>query len=256
MGVLRDSVSKYPFVSPVVDAIHLFEEWESKRDPVQFFNAIVQGQDKGKMLVDRFKEVKQFADDQMDRYKEFLRYIDNNKENFDFLPDSKKTSAEKFKELVGDETPFERMPSYNKLKKEIETALNEIKKGLCAEITTNYEKAYADLKGVCKENGVPEDILPNLQSTITSKTNTDNLYALKDNRSTDEFYTQWVKVILDKKNPNGGGNQTGKKTASITLNTRTRQKLTNEKEVDNYLAELKQQLMKHINDNEDVMVIK
>ena len=30
----------------------------------------------------------------------------------------------------------------------------------------------------------------------------------------------------------------------------------NEKEVDDYLAQLKQQLMKHINDNEDVMVIK
>lgn len=256
MGKVRDDVSKYPFVSPVVEAVRLFEEWESKRDPIQFFNAIIQGEDKGKELVDRYKEIKQFADDQLPRYVEFLRYIDNNKENFNFLSDEKKHSAEKFKELVSDETPFERMPSYNKLKKEIEAALNEIKKGLCAEIAANYEKAYTDLQGVCKENGVPESILPNLQSTITSKTNTDNLYALKDNRSTDEFYTQWVKVILDKKNPNGDGNKTGKKTASITLNTRTRQKLTNESEVDDYLAQLKQQLMKHINDNEDVMVIK
>ena len=256
MGKVRDDVSKYPFVSPVVEAVRLFEEWESKRDPIQFFNAIIQGEDKGKELVDRYKEIKQFADDQLPRYVEFLRYIDNNKENFNFLPDEKKPSAEKFKELVSDETPFERMPSYNKLKKEIEAALNEIKKGLCAEIAANYEKAYTDLQGVCKENGVPESILPNLQSTITSKTNTDNLYALKDNRSTDEFYTQWVKVILDKKNPNDDGNKIGKKTASITLNTRTRQKLTNESEVDDYLAQLKQQLMKHINDNEDVMVIK
>lgn len=256
MGKLRDEVSKYPFASPVVEAIHLFEEWEAKRDPIQFFNAIVQGQDKGKALVDRYKEVKQFADDQLSRYVEFLQYIAGNKENFNFLPDDKKQAAERFKELVTDETPFERMPSYTKLKREIEAALKEIKNGLCAEITANYEKAHADLKGVCKENGVAEDILPNLQSTITAKTNTDNLYALKDNRSTDEFYTHWVKVILDKKDPNDGGNQPGKKTASITLNTRTQHKLTNEEEVDDYLAQLKQQLMKHINDNEDVMVIK
>lgn len=253
---VRDIVSKYPFAAPLAEAVHLFGEWESKRDQIQFFNAIIQGQDKGKELIDRYKEIKQFADDQLSRYIDFLRYIDNNKENFNFLPEEKKPSAENLKNLVSDDAPFERMASYNKLKKEIEAALNEIKKGLCAEITENYTKVYADLKEACKLNDVPETILPDLQSTISSKTGTDNLYALKDNRSTDEFYTQWVKVILDKKNPNGGGNQPGKKTASITLNTRTRQKLTNEKEVDDYLAQLKQQLMKHINDNEDIMVIK
>ena len=117
------------------------------------------------------------------------------------------------------------------------------------------EKLKVICKGVCKENGVPEDILPNLQSTITSKTNTDNPYALKDNRSTDEFYTYWVNEILSHK-PDGGDSKPTKNTAKISLNTRTQHKLTNEGDVDNYLAQLKQQLMKHINDNEDVMVIK
>lgn len=199
MGEVRDKVSRYPFVTPLVEVIHLFEEWEAKRDPIQFFNAIIQGQDKGKELVDRYKEIKQFADDQLSRYIDFLRYIENNKENFDFLPEDKKLSADNFKKLTTDDAPFERMPSYNKLKKEIESALNEIKKGLCAEITANYEKAFTDLQGVCKENGVQENILPDLQATIVSKTGTDNLYALKDNRSTDELYTYWVEEILSKK---------------------------------------------------------
>lgn len=255
MGVVRDKVSKYPFVTPIVDAIHLFEGWESKRDPIQFFNAIIEGQEEGKALVDRFKEIKQFSDDQLSRYVDILRYIDSNKENFNFLPDDKRPSAENLKKLVSDDAPFDRMPSYNKLKKEIESALNEIKKRLCAEITENYGKTYTALQGVCRENDVPESILPNLQATVSLKTNTDNLYALKDNRSTDEFYTHWVNEILSKK-PTPEDNTPTKKTANIALDTRTQHKLTNEKEVDDYLARLKQQLMKHINDNEDVMVIK
>ncbi len=257
IGLVKEKVSQYPFSASLGAASRLLEEWGQKREPAQFFNAIIQDQEKGKELFDRYKEIRQFSEDHLSRYRELLQFINNNKENFNFLPDEKKNVVEKLRELTDDEAPFERMPAYNKLKKEVESALSEIKKELCAEITTNYTKTYADLQDVCKVNGVPESILPDLQTTILLKTNTDNLYALKDNRLTDDFYTLWVNEILSRKpTPQGEKPSSARKTAKISLNTRTAQKLTNESEVDSYLAQLKLQLMKHINDNEDVMVVK
>ena len=159
-----------------------------------------------------------------------------------------------------------------KIKREIDNALNIVKKQFCDTIRANYTAAMEYLQTVAKENGCNASILPALDSVVTSKTNTSNLYALQSNCNADAFQSEWVERLMKtipqnptppQPNPNASGSEptptpqpSTKKTRRVELKTKTTKPLATEADVDNYLNTLRQQLMDIINGGEDVMITK
>ncbi len=264
--------SRYPFAGPLGDMLALFEKWNTERDNQKYFKLVVADSDTGKSTMDCCKEIKQFCEDQLAKYNEIVSYVENNSDNFNFLDNKGRSAAAQLQGISSDLHPWNSLQGYLKIKREIDNALNIVKKQFCDTIRANYTAAMEYLQTVATENGCNASILPALDSVVTSKTNTSNLYALQSNCNADAFQSEWVERLMKtipqnptppQPNPNASGSEptptpqpSTKKTRRVELKTKTTKPLATEADVDNYLNTLRQQLMDIINGGEDVMITK
>lgn len=271
---------RYPFFAPVVNALEMFDNLDALKDPKAFFEKVVELRDDAHNLMDTVRQVLAFTRDQMENYKDILAFIRDNRENFNLLDDKYK---EKVAEIMGLESqPWPVvMSDYLDLKDDLCVALDKIRKQLRAEIKEAYEKAYAELVQGAKDSNVNPGIITAPDNIIFTKSQTGNIYALQSNRNVDEYFTAQAAKIQKAKldaakaaassaasNNTGAGSGTGTGTSgyntdesddsashaaeprimNINLVTRTTAVLSNESEVDSYLASLKKQMMDKIND--------
>lgn len=259
----------YPFVKPLRDAVELFEEWNNIRDPVKFFTAVTEKQNEARQLNDTCKEVVAFIHDQLDRYKDLLRFIRANEDNFQFVPDEQQDYVVELKSLETKEWPIN-IREYVKLKNTVSGILDAKRKEIKKEIAKAYNDTFDLLEQSADKQGVPRTILTNRENTIASKTAPSNILLLMNNLNTDALFTEESARIIQKAKelhpqPIPEGSEAGEKTPddenvrtqlNMTLRTRTIKPLTNEHDVDEYLQNIKKQLMDQINNGFDVTVVK
>lgn len=259
----------YPFVKPLRDAVELFEEWNNMRDPVKFFTAVTEKQNEARQLNDTCKEVIAFIHDQLDRYKDLLRFIRANEDNFQFVPDGQQDYVVELKSLETKGWPIS-IREYVKLKNTVSGILDAKRKEIKKEIAKVYNDTFDLLEQSADKQGVPRTILTNRENTIASKTAPSNILLLMNNLNTDALFTEESARIIQKAKelhpqPIPEGSEAGEKTPddenvrtqlNMTLRTRTIKPLTNEHDVDEYLQNIKKQLMDQINNGFDVTVVK
>ena len=257
-----------PFADTIDEAITLMEKWLSERDPLKFFRTIIEARDEAAALFDRCKSIHTFHNDQFDLYRRLWNFLDDNRDNFAFLPPDRQQTVESLRALLKDTEPWDKMPSYNKIMKELNGGLQECKAKLIAEIKTNYDKAFDELEQYAREVGVSRDKFAKREATILLKTNTGNFYALQANANTSAFYEAEMKKINDAipvptpPVPDGNGDpqpptppQPKPRVRKVVhLDTHTTQPMRSEADVDRYLAGLKAELMQYINNDNDVIV--
>lgn len=258
----------YPFVKPLKDAVEMFEEWNNMRDPVKFFTAVTEKQNEARQLNDTCKEVIAFIHDQLDRYKELLRFIRSNEDNFQFVPDEQQDYVVELKSLETKEWPIS-IREYVKLKNTVTAILDAKRKEIKENIVKVYNETFDLLEKSADEQGVPRTILTSRKNTIDSKTAPTNILLLMNNLNTDALFTEESAKIIQKAKelhrktlPDGSSVGEDKPDDKIrtqlnmTLRTRTTKPLTNEHDVDEYLQRIKQQLMDKINKGFDITVVK
>ena len=271
---------QYPFFSPVVNALELFDSIDALTDPKTFFEKVIEQREDAHNLMDTVRQVLAFTRDQMDNYREILSFIRDNRENFTLLDEKYQPKVKEIEGLESQGWPVV-MSDYLDLKDDLTVALDKIRKQLRAEIKEAYEKAYAELVAGAKESGIDPSVVTNPENIIFSKSQTGNIYALQSNRNVDNYFTAQAAKIQTAKlaaakaaagTGSGTGTGTGSSTASgaggysseesnggasyaaepkmmnLNLVTRTTAVLSNESEVDAYLASLKKQMMDKIND--------
>lgn len=266
---LINANAAYPFVKPLRDAVELFEEWNNMRDPVKFFTAVTEKQNEARQLNDTCKEVIAFVHDQLERYKDLLRFIRANEDNFQFVPDGQQDYVVELKSLETKEWPIS-IRNYVKLKNTVSGILEAKRKEIKKEIAKAYNDTFDLLEQSADKQGVPRTILVSRENTIASKTAPSNILLLMNNLNTDALFTEESARIIQKAKelhpqPIPEGSEAGEKTPddenvrtqlNMTLRTRTIKPLTNEHDVDEYLQNIKKQLMDQINNGFDVTVIK
>ena len=108
----------------------------------------------------------------------------------------------------------------------------------------------------------------NIENIILSKTQSQSIANLKLNRNTDDYYAAQTGRIISAANattttgtgPGDGVSSTTPPTPTprvknVRLSTRSTSKLTTSQDVDNYLANLRAQLMRHIDNGEEIIVM-
>lgn len=246
---LSRKINGCPFAHVIDEAITLMEQWLTIREDLKFFEAIIAARDTASQLFDRCKNINTFFGDQYERYQLLTKFLDDNRENFDFIPEQKET-VRSLRAISDDEEPWERMPSYTKLQKTLNAQLLEKKKELVKDITEKYNTTFDDLERYAESVKVERDKFAKRDITITQKTNTNNFYALQANaNSVPQFYEDQVKKI-DAVKPG----EPGRKRKVVHLSTHTTKPMTSEADIDQYLQTLKAQLMQHLEDNTDIMV--
>lgn len=269
---LARKINGCPFADTIDEAITLMEKWLTERDPLKFFQTIIEARDEATQLFDRCKSINSFHNDQFDLYQRLRNFLDDNRDNFAFLPHDQQQTVESLRSLLRDTEPWDKMPSYNKIMKNLNGQLQECKAKLIADIKNRYNKVFDELEQYAQEVGVSRDKFAKRDVTISLKTNTGNFYALQANANTSVFYEGEMKKINDaipvptppEPNPDGDGDDDPQPPTPpqpkprvrkvIHLNTHTTQPMRSEADVDLYLAGLKAELMQYINNDNDIIV--
>ncbi len=265
----RDDIEKkiagYQFCQPIREAIDLFESWLNERDPLKFFNLVITAKDEAKTLIDKCKEVVQFTHDQLDTYKQLLRFQDDNQYNFPFVPVELQGAVSEFCKLKEDPWPIAGLRGYIKLQRQLAGILDDVRNQLREKIRAAYNDMFDYLKQVAEKQQVPESVLSDRETVIRVKTTPTNILVLQNNINTDTFYQEQVERIMaynpPKKGDDGKGNDENppkkeKRIRKASLQTKTKLPITNAEDIDRYLEGLRQQLEKLLVDQDGVMIIK
>lgn len=251
---IEQQILAYPFVSPIREAIDLFEKWLSERDPLKFFQTVIADREKAHVLIDRCKEVVQFTHDQLSTYRTLRQFVDDNQYNFAFVPMDIQGAVGEITKVKDDPWPIAGLRGYIKLQRQLSGALDEVRNKLRCQVREAYAETFTQLREICLKSKVKEDILPNEDATIHLKSSPSNILQLQNNLSTDAFYQEQVKAILEAMPKDDDGKE--KEVKQITLNTKTPHPLQTIADIDSYLSKLRTQLIRVIENGDSVMVIK
>ena len=265
---IEHQIAAYPFVSPIRDAIDLFERWLSERDPLKFFQAVTGDREKAHALIDCCKEVVQFTHDQLSTYRSLRQFVDDNQYNFAFVPMEIQGAVGEITKVKDDPWPIAGLRGYIKLQRQLSGALDEVRNILREKIRIAYNEQFDYLCQVAEKQHVPTSVLADREATIHLKTSTSNILVLQNNINTDGFYQEQIDKIMtyicpapaDGDHSGGGENQppttTTKRIRQASLQTKTKLPITNAEDIDHYLEGLRQQLLKLLVDHDGVMITK
>jgi len=250
--LLYKDIAAYSFSAPLDEMVTLLEGWLAERDPLKYFRRVIDEQQRARTLFDTCKEVVQFVQDQMGNYKDVLRFVRDNRDNFSFVPVE---LHEAVTQLIGIENAIWPIGirTYMKLRNTLAGAIDAKRTELRKQISEEYAKTYAQLEQGCKENEVSTSVLSDQEVIVKLKTQPDSIPVLQTNLDTNAFFAeQTAKILAAKPKPK----PTKKYPTQVALSTRTTLPIGSEADVDKYLAQLKKQLMTHIDKGETVMIIK
>jgi hypothetical protein len=260
---LSRELGERPFTHILDEAINLMEEWAALRNPQQFFETIVSAREEAANLFDQCKSVKTFADDQFDNYKACVEFYHANHDNFAFLTEEQRRTMEALKKILSDQEPWEHIPSYLKMMRTLKGQLGECRTALIGSIKEKYHTVFTELEKYADSVNVKRESFAAEETTIARLTASNNLYALKASLSTESFYNEQM-ACIDRAIPalptpsNDSGTPAPKSAVRtrrmIHLNTHTPHPLRTEDDVNQYLQSLKEQIMRQLGDDHDIIV--
>lgn len=267
LGEVYSAVRSYPFAEAIEKWQNLLNGWKEIRDVETFLKRIIADRSMAKELMDSCKQVKEFYDDQLPKYKEYLSFVRDNNLNFEELTDCEDSIAA-MKTIETETWPIDKMPYYKKLRDELRFKLEELKNSLRDRIRKVYTQEVANLQMLAEDNHVEYGLQADV--VVMKKCLPDNILALKNNLDTNSFYSQEAAKIMEKAagaQPHLSSGQMGptssssapaapkKRVSQVKLNTRTVRTIKSEQDVERYLEDLRQQLMTHISNGEEFIVL-
>lgn len=261
---LARKLSDCPFACTIDQAIDMMESWLAIRDHKTFFVTITDARDEAATMFDRCKNINQFVNEQFENYQSIKQFLSVNHDNFTFLTEAQQQTVEKLKAIVTDKEPWESLPSYMKMKRNLNGQLQECKAALVAQIQENYRKVFDELDEYAKSVHVSPDKHTNRDSVIARLTTSNNFFALSANADTTRFYEEETAKINraivapappkpsdDKLTVAGSAPRIRK---VIRLHTHHSTPIRTEQDVDRYLQSLKEQLMQHIGEDKEIII--
>ena len=233
-----------PFIATPDAVCTKFSAWEQIVDVPAFFAQVT---DEAPSLTadwDTTKQAMGFVEGtQWDKYLDILRFVSQNTENALFLSGADK---EKFGYLVAakdDTQPWNSLPSWIQIKKQLEAAFEECRQEKRAAIEEVYTFVFNELAEIAESLGVAESPVAFGAETIAEKQKSDSLMALENAiNSAQAFKDRKMREIIAAQ-PSA---PSAKHVKSVKLAVSHATPLKNEAEVDADLRALKRKLMAEI----------
>lgn len=261
---LARKLSDCPFACTIDHAIEMMEGWLAIRDHKTFFVTITDARDEAAAMFDRCKNINQFVNEQFENYQSIKQFLSVNHDNFTFLTEAQQQTVEKLKAIVTDKEPWESLPSYMKMKRNLNGQLQECKAALVAQIQENYRKVFDELDEYATSVHVSPDKYTNRDSVIARLTTSNNFFALSTNADTTRFYEEETAKIncaivtptppasTDK--PTVVAEPAPRIRKVVHLHTHHATPIRTEQDIDCYLQQLKEQLMQHISEDKEIII--
>lgn len=251
------------------DAVEVMEKkWRAERDPEKFFKLIIAECATGKEMIDTCRKALDFSRGPKDTFKEVYDFVQNSKDDFDFLDARFAENIAFITNILTDPWPVDSIPAYKKRKNMLSTELDAVRKELRSRIESAYMDAFSELSNFESEKGICTSILPSINSVVQPAITTSNIAKLKLSlNSIDAFMTKWTESIIseadkrkqEESKDNGKVPDTTPKARirkiSAKVICRTPATIKNSADIDAYIASVKANLEAQLGDNDEVIIL-
>lgn len=230
------------------DMLDKMKQWRETRDIKTFFTLFIDGEQEISQQLDIATRINGFCQDQLTKYAEIRSYVSHNEENFEFLEADARQMASDLKKIQKDAWPIDKMPAYNKQKRNVEGAISEVRDKMVDEVRKAYDDCFGRLNQLLQNLGIADYRLPDKDTTVSAKTRTESLHALRHYADTTDFFNEQVNLInkyAEEKNK--------PRVHSVILRTKSKT-IRTEADVDAYLEDLKRQIMPKLNGKDDIII--
>ena len=238
-------LQEYSFAAPLKQAYDVFRTLLAEKETLPFLQAFISSKNANKVLLDTCKRIREFRDQQFDRYKQIIKFVNENQDNYDFLDsEDDKAAINQLRAIVSDTAPMGNMPVYIRLHRLIDGKLNELIALFRNNVKTEYKKTFEQLRTLAQQYHLSATVLPDEEAQVVMKTQSRNLYTLKDAADTANFYTTWATKLYDMAQANG--NEARPMAVSRILRASslaTATPLRSEADIDAYLQTLRAKLL-------------
>lgn len=222
------------------------------RDPKTLFDHLVKFKDNSKEISDKCKDLEDFIDNQLSKYKDIQKFTFENVNNFEALEEDDRKKASVLQDYFqNEENPSDRFPQINKIYRELSKSLESLMKELQKNAEDKYKKVYADIENKAKELNVSEpgivDDKKYKMEAIKNASNISDLRLLISNAN--QFKSQSIKNIIDYSNKQSGDDEK----ASVIID-HLDAVIKSEEDLDNYLDRLRKQIKEQL-DNKLTVII-
>lgn len=240
------NIGNSPFAKHIDAAQNLLKPWHMERDTATFFNAVINQEEEAKQILDNYKTVSAFINraDRFDIYKVFVRFVHENEDNWQYIPNEQET-VNNLRAILTDDNPMRNLATYKALKERLEQALNKVKEDFRERIRVAYTQEDERLTSIAAEQGVTYHSRVDVR--IQQKTQSNNIAVLQNNINTDEFFQEESAKLLSAK--------TGKTPPTVKIQTRSKSTLKTAEDVDKYLAGLRKQIMPYIDKGDEIIIL-
>lgn len=267
MTAVLGDIAQYPFARPLKEFMPMINEWKEIRDNAAFFKKVVSDKDQGKVLMDKWKQILQFHDDQMGKYKEYVDFVRDSHYDFSELSDDVQPKIESLQFILEDEWPIDKMQIYKKLTQEVKYNIAEKVKELKVAIEEKYKETFETLIKIAEQAGAVGYTVN--ENVCTAAIAPNSILVLKKNLlETQLFYeaeTHRIVKIAEQVSNNSDSNschdddsqgQTKQKSVTklISLKPNMTKPLKTAQDVEDYLDVLRKQLMSYIDKGETILV--
>lgn len=151
---VKNAYESFPFVKSLGEVTDKLAELLTIRDPKRLFENLHNDAAAMASLIDRCRNIKDFADHSVADYKEIKRYCENNEENFHQLDKENREKVKLIKEFFHSEDPSNDFRIYKKIHKELKDAVTSKIKTLKEETRSRYEQIFDQLNTLANENNL------------------------------------------------------------------------------------------------------
>jgi hypothetical protein len=260
---LMARLERYPVGRRLQPVIDLCKAWYDVRDDQQFFERVAADAEQGKRLMDDAKQIRDFAGERtFTAYRQFMAFVDDNRDNWEYLPESCRNEVEGIKAIKTEEWPIDKLRYYKQMQATLNTELNNVREALRKKIKDRLYAENDQIVSFAAESSV--DYTPVVESVVTRMTASSNISTLRANELDNSWYTGEInKINAEIERRKTGHNPTdpdtthapSKRVGKVRLNTPTMRNLKDAQDVEAYLERLRQQLLSKLADNDEIQVL-
>lgn len=253
-----DYYGKYPFAIHFDHLSQRLTEWTNIRDPKRLFTLLEDQQSETKLMVDQVKALIDFISRGLKEYDTISTFHKNNTDNFKALEISDQEKAENLGKFLMSDTPEKEVRIAVKVYKEIKDAIDDLSKKLKEKTLKLYEGIFEELEKIAKEHKITDaNVYADKTYTVENIKKIISITQLRLNlEEADRFKSEQIESIIKHAasgtDKGSSGTSVGEPEVFFIKNVKS--VIKSEKELDDYLAELRRKMIKIIQNKKTIII--
>lgn len=241
----------------------MLTNWLQIRDTKKLFNALVTEKDQAKIIHDESKSIQDFINRMLPDYDKIRRFIEDNQANFSLLTESDIEKSQDLIKYLQNDTPQTDFRHKKKLMEELKKSIKGFIEDLQLKTKQTYNEILDELEAEAKSREVEQaHALPSKeywQEKIKKSNSISQLQLWKANANS--FKAEILENILSLQSKEKAaaerakGNTSSKAAEPVSFYmTRVKASITNEEELNQFLVEVKSEMLKLLHENKIIMI--